>query len=153
MKFESILFKTGDMGLRTEPIEMPAFFVDLNLDQIINTITAAKQEYDLSPFFYTSLRDLDSVMYRHEIMKDLENKFLSGHIKSFSEKMRTMREHLKQAEKLHHKYQKESWFLDAVEIYCEAVCSLTEDLTHVDMNSHGKNNTIGCSLRLCDLYR
>lgn len=48
-----------------------------------------------------------------------------------------MREHLAQAHKLYYKYQKEKWFLDAVEVYCEAVNSLVESLTLTDLKSRG----------------
>ena len=48
-----------------------------------------------------------------------------------------MREHLAQADKLYHKYQKDKWFLDAVEIYCDAVNCLVHDLSLVDLKSRG----------------
>ncbi|TEB17522.1 hypothetical protein Psfp_00394 [Pelotomaculum sp. FP] len=68
---------------------------------------------------------------------DLENKTFFEHIKAFAQKMRVMREHLAQAGKLYYKYQKERWFLDAVEIYCEAVNCLLNDLTLADLKSRG----------------
>jgi DNA mismatch repair protein MutS len=70
-------------------------------------------------------------------MRDIENKILFEHIKSFAQKLRAMREHLAQAHKLYYKYQKEKWFLDAVEVYCEAVNSLVESLTLTDLKSRG----------------
>jgi DNA mismatch repair ATPase MutS len=51
--------------------------------------------------------------------------------------MRAMRDHLAQADKLYYKYQKESWFLDAVVTYCDAVDCLLHDLTLVDLQSRG----------------
>jgi len=137
MPFSSILFEKIEGGITKETCEAPSFIADLNLDQIIDAITAGRQEYDLKPFFYTSLKDIDSVAYRHEIMRDLEDPNLFAHIKSFAQKMRAMREHLVQAEKLHYKYQKEGWFLDAVEIYCDAVNGLVYDLARVDLKSRG----------------
>lgn len=138
MTFHSILFeRTEEDSIKKETLEAPDFFVDLNLDQIIDAITAGKQEYNLKPFFYTSLNDIDAIKYRHEIMLDLENKILFENIKSFAQRMRAMREHLAQKDKLYYKYQKESWFLDAVEIYCDAVNCLVHDLTLVDLKSRG----------------
>jgi DNA mismatch repair ATPase MutS len=136
MNFHSILFKNED-SITEEKLEAPVFFVDLNLDQIIDAITIGKQEYNLKPFFYSSLNDIDAIEYRHEIMQDLEDKALFENIKSFAQKMRTMREHLAQADKLHYKYQKESWFLDAVEIYCDAVNCLVHNLDIADLKSRG----------------
>jgi DNA mismatch repair protein MutS len=137
MTFQSILFDQPGQHLTKETLEAPAFFVDLNLDQIINAITAGKQEYDLKPFFYTSLHDLESIRYRHEIMQDLQNITLFEHIRSFAQTMRTMREHLAHANKRYYKYQKESWFLDAVEIYCDAVTRLAHHLNLTDLKSQG----------------
>jgi len=51
MTFESILFnKTGE-GANEVSSEAPAFFVDLNLNQIIDAITADRDIYNLQPFF------------------------------------------------------------------------------------------------------
>jgi DNA mismatch repair ATPase MutS len=137
MTFHSILFERTEDSIKKETLEAPVFFVDLNLDQIIDAITAGRQEYNLKPFFYTSLNDIDAIKYRHEIMRDLENKILFEHIKAFAQKMRTMRQHLALVDKLDYKYHKEGWFLDTVEIYCEAVNCLVHDLTLVDLKSRG----------------
>ena len=137
MTFHSILLEKAADNLKKETHEAPVFFADLNLDQIIDTVTAGKQEYNLKPFFYTSLNDIDTIRYRHEIFRDLENKNLFENIKPFAQKMRAMREHLAQAEKLHYKYQKESWFLEAVKLYCDAVNCLVHDLSLADLKSRG----------------
>ena len=137
MNFHSILFERTEDSIKKETLEAPAFFVDLNLDQIIDAITAGKQEYNLKPFFYTPLNDVDAIKYRHEIFRDLESKNLFESIKSFAQKMRTMCEHLAQANKLYYKYQKERWFLETIEIYCDAVNCLVHDLSLADLKSRG----------------
>jgi len=137
MTFHSILFERTEDSIKKEPLEAPVFFVDLNLDQMIDTITAGRQGYQLKPFFYTSLHDIDAIAYRHEIMRDLEDTVLFEHIQSFAQKMRAMREYLTQADKLHYQYQKERWFLDAVELYCDAVQCLLHDISLVDVQSRG----------------
>ena len=78
MTFHSILFDND--VIQKETAEQPAFFTDLNLDQVIDALTASKQEYDLKPFFHTPFRDADTIQYRHEIMRDLENATLMEHI-------------------------------------------------------------------------
>jgi DNA mismatch repair protein MutS len=87
MVFHSILFERTADNIKTETFEAPVFFVDLNLEQIIDAIVAGKQEYNLKSFFYTSLGDIEAIKYRHEIMRDLENEVLFEDIKSFAEKM------------------------------------------------------------------
>ena len=51
-----------------------------------------------------------------------------GYIRAFAQQMRAMRGHLVQAGKLQYKYQKQRWFLEAADIYCDAVNRLTRDL-------------------------
>jgi hypothetical protein len=138
MTFHSILFEGSDDGARTETLEPPAFFHDLYLDQIVETITADFKDYDLTSFYYMPLNDLDAISYRQEIMQDLDDKLVMQVIKAFSERMRSMRGNLDQAKQFHYyKYAMERWFLGAVEIYCEAVECLSKDFCAVDLKSRG----------------
>ena len=133
--FGSILF--SDTSLAAEPREPPEFFRDLNLDQIVATITGGWSEYDLAPFFYQPLHDLDAIAYRQEVMRELEDKTVMEIVTSFSQRMRSMREHLGQMQKLYYKYEKERWFLRAVDIYCEAVETLRAALAPLVLSSRG----------------
>ncbi len=137
MTFHSILVEAAERDQLAEPVKMPEFFADLNLDQIIDAITAGKEEYNLKPIFYTPAKDLETIRFRHATMRDLENKVLLERVTSFSKQMRLMREHLAQADKLQHQYQKGRWFLDAVEIYCNAVSRLTADFGDIVLQSRG----------------
>ncbi len=137
MNFHSILFEQPGDVKGGVPAEVPSFFRDLNLDQIVDAITAGLEEYDLKPFFYRSLTDVAAIAYRHEIMRDLENEVLFQSIKLFSQQMRTMRQYLAAAEKLYYKYQKERWFLEALEIYYDAVNNLLQDLHRAGPDSRG----------------
>ena len=135
--FESILFQHTADRAPEEGLRAPDFFADLNLDQIVAAITAGKEEYDLKPFFYMPLHDVDAIAFRHEIMQDLEDAGLFDHIKAFAENMCAVREHLAQAEKRYYPHQKERWFLDAVSIYGDAVMRLVRDLSVTKLRSHG----------------
>jgi DNA mismatch repair protein MutS len=137
MTFHSILFARTEDGIKNETLEAPVFFLDLNLDPIIDAITAGKQEYNLKPFFYTSLNDIDAIKYRHEVMQDLENQLLLERINSFARKMREMRDHLVRVRKLYDKEYKQAWFLEAVEIYCDTINSFVQDLSNADLKSRG----------------
>ncbi len=137
VSFNSILFDGSEIGRDVDRHETPEFFTDLNLDQVVAVVTAGREEYNLDPFFYAPLRHLEAIHYRHDILRDLENPALFQYIRSFAEKMHRMRSHLAQAEKLDYKYQKQSWFLDAVEIYCDAVNQLGSSLAVTDLRSRG----------------
>jgi DNA mismatch repair protein MutS len=136
MVFRSILFEKVQDRIETAS-QVPSCFADLNLDQIVAAVTAGKQEYDLKPFFYLPLHDVGAIEYRHEIFRDLEKTVVFESIKSFAHKMRAMREHLAQADKLYYRYQKGAWFLDAVEIYCDAVSCFARDLSVLELRSRG----------------
>jgi len=135
MIFHSILFDKD--VIQKETAEQPAFFTDLNLDQVIDAITAGKPEYNLKPFFHTPLRDVGTIQYRHEIMRDLEDATLMEHIKIFAEKMIIVRRYLGLAGKLDYHYHEEGWFLEAALVYCEAVTGLAQDLDAADLKSRG----------------
>jgi DNA mismatch repair protein MutS len=100
MTFFSILFENPEDEIKEEILQAPVYFSDLNLDQVVNAITAGRDEYDLKPFFYDPLKSIGAINYRHEILQEIEDARLSEVIRSFSTKMRTMRAHLAQAEKL-----------------------------------------------------
>ncbi len=137
MVFQSILCARAADSLKTEAAARPDCFPDLNLDQVIDAIVAGREEYNLKPFFYVPLTDIDAIAYRHEVMQDLENETLFATIKSFAGKMDAMRTHLTLADKLYYKYQKERLFVDAIAIYCDAVNSLGQDLSQVELKSRG----------------
>jgi DNA mismatch repair protein MutS len=132
--FRSILFDKPDAVI--EP-DQPVFFADLNLDQVVEAVTAGRAEYDLAPFFYTRLRTVEAITYRHEILRDLADQDLAESIGAFARQMRTMREYLTRAAKLHYERQRQSWFLDAVAIYCDAVAGLLGGLTQAGLRSRG----------------
>lgn len=137
MTFYSVLFEHPRQRAGVDQLEAPAFFGDLHLDQVVESVTAGREEYRLKPFFYAPLRDVEAIAYRHEILRDLEGQSLWECISVFARKMRSMREHLAQAEKLHYKYQQERWFLDAVRIYGEAVDGLQQGLAGAELRSRG----------------
>jgi DNA mismatch repair protein MutS len=137
MRFESILFEQPRAGSGAGGPEEPDFFADLNLDQVLESMTAGRGQYELEPLFWTPLHEADAVRYRHEVLRDLEKREVLESVNRFAETMRRMRQHLEQVQKLHYQLQKQAWFLDAVEIYCQAVRTLAEELAARDVTSRG----------------
>jgi DNA mismatch repair protein MutS len=137
MRFHSILFESPEDRKGDDELGAPAFFVDLNCDQIVATITTGKDEYNLKPFFHNCLDRVDAVKYRHEVIQDLDGKRLHERINDFALAMREIRDHLVRVQKLYYREQQQAWFLDAVEIYCQTVSSFTHDLSSLDLRSRG----------------
>lgn len=137
MSFHSILQERKNEGDVDENVEEPLFFRDLNLDQVVSAITASRNEYNLKPFFHSPLNRVETIHYRHEVMRDLENKTTFNLVTSFARKLASMREELNRAGKMYYKYQKESLCLDAVNAYCEAIAALTVELSKVELGSRG----------------
>lgn len=137
VSFRSILFLEAVDGRTIDEQQAPDIFADLNLDQIVESITSGREEYNLKPFFYVPLRDVESVNYRYDVLRDLGNPLLGTHIRSFAQEMRRVRDFRAQEEKLYYKRQKQNWFLAAVEIYCRAVRHLSDELMHIGLRSRG----------------
>ncbi len=136
MTFNSILFEgTGDGAAAGSGA--PDFFVDLNLNQIVDAVTVGRKEYNLQPLFLVPLKTAGAIEYRHEVMRELEDARVRGVIESFAQRMRTTREYLERANNIHNKYNKEGWFLNAVEEYCVAVDGLLRDLSASGLKSRG----------------
>jgi DNA mismatch repair protein MutS len=135
VEFRSILFGGGNIDLAGA--DEPAFFADLNLDQVVEAIVAGRDEYELKPFFYVPLGDVDAVDYRHEVFRDLETDAVRVAVRAFGDEMRRVRRYLTLAKRQHYKYEKERWFLDAATVYSEAVSVLLDALDDCELTSRG----------------
>ena len=135
--FRSILLDEYETWTERDEQDASEFFADLNLDQIVRSVTANHEEYNLTPFLRFSLRRSETVRYRQEAFRDLQTARILQLVRTFAEDMRAMRVHLKLSEKRYYKRQKQASFLDAVETYCNSIVGLTEGLTSAHPNSSG----------------
>ena len=133
--FGSILFDVDPAA--GETTGEPEFFRDLNLDQILASLGAEREEYRLAPFFYRPLHDVEVVHYRHHVLGDLRREPLLGAVRAFADHMRRMRSHVALMKKLHYARQKQRWFLEAVSTYCRAVADFRAQLAHLELRSRG----------------
>jgi hypothetical protein len=118
-------------------LEAPDYFPDLYLDQVIESITAPKKEYDLKPFFYAVLQDSHSIHYRQSVFRDLENPSVFDMVNLFAEIMVIVRRYLEMIKHLYYHYHKEGWYLEAAAVYCEALSCFSRELSTVDLQSRG----------------
>lgn len=137
MRFHSILFDGHDSAEATPPREEPDCFGDLNLDQVLAAMIRGREAYNLAPFFYAPLRDIAAVHYRHDVLHDLEKESVATAVGAFAERMLAMRSCLSKAAKFYEVRQKQRALLDAAEIYCAAVTSLSEQLADENVSSRG----------------
>lgn len=137
MSFASVLFTGGNDQSAADERPQPDYFTDLNLDQVVASLTAGREEYDLAPFFHARLTSVEAVAYRQAVFGDLEDDALTAGIGEFAGRMRDMRRRLSQADRLRHRYQRQRWFVDAIEVYCEAVVGLAATLEKAHLASEG----------------
>ena len=150
MPFQSILFEQPDTyagpdmpdvyagpDIGTDEREQPQFFADLNLDQVMASMTSGRDEYNLTPYFLTPLQTASAVNYRHQILHDLEEEDVRAAVDGYARSLRKMRAYLALIGKLRDKYQRERWFLDAADIYCQSTRSFAEQITGLELKSSG----------------
>jgi len=130
----SILF---DQPVGADARPAPPYFPDLNLDQLLAGVAAGRGQYDLAPFLRVPLHDAAAVEYRHEVLRDLENRATATAVTQFAERMQATCNDMAQARKLRYRYQKEHWLLDAARGYCAAVSELSAALGQAELTSRG----------------
>ena len=135
--FHSVLSCRLEPDAASEVREQPAFFPDLHLDQVVASITAGWKEYDLTPFYLSGPLPVDVIVYRQEVMQDLERDEIRASVVTFSERMRSMRLSLTSAKERGHRYEQERWFVNAVQAYCDGVERLASEVQQVELRSRG----------------
>jgi DNA mismatch repair protein MutS len=135
MSFRSILFEDG--GPNHLATAEPDCYSDLHLDQIVTGITVGLDEFDLKPFFYTPLWKIESIEYRQEVMRALEERNLRESLTAFGTSMRRMREQIAESERLTYRHQTACYFLDAVNTYTDAVEALERALAATTLSARG----------------
>ena len=127
---------TGRAALETR--EDRSFVSDLNLDQIVGKIAGVREEHAfIASLLYQQLDDADTVRYRHEVFRDLEDGRLVEQLQQFADVMWQVRSHLDQIHKMQYQPQREGWFLDAASMYCDAIQSFAEALRSAPLSSRG----------------
>jgi hypothetical protein len=132
--FQSVLRPDG---VPNEPRADPDYFHDLHLDEIVRSVTAGRDPYDLVPFFRARATDIDTVRYRQQVFRDLERQGVIAVIRSFAAGMREVQAYRELAAKAYYGYERERWVLAAAVAWYRAVRAVLDGLETQPIESPG----------------
>jgi hypothetical protein len=142
--FFSILFPTRKQHGHPRQTEAPGCFKDLNLDPVFAPILKVKKEYELEGFFHTSLHDPEIIVYRQDVMRELEDDELCALLTGFSKtvyslgrSMNTIRSSLTPKDNWDNNYLTRGQMLDCADRYCHTISALSEKLSMYTFHSAG----------------
>lgn len=154
--FYSILFPTREQHGKQCQSDTPDCFKDLNLDQIFAPILKAKEEYELEGFFHTALHDPQIIVYRQEVMRELEDDQLRNLFAGFSRTvndlgryMESIRSALTFGDGWGNNYLARGKMLDYADRYCRAVSGLLEGISKLSLRSAGLRGFAGYLSAYC----
>lgn len=135
--FKSIVFSPKSESAPTAGAASPAYFKDLNLDQVVAALVKGKEQYELEPLYRLPLRNIEDIEYRHAVFADLEQAPVAETVRDFARGMSTVRERIERSEKLRIGFQKRWWFLSAVRAYCDVLRKTSEQFLELALDSDG----------------
>jgi hypothetical protein len=141
LKNLSLLFIEADLVVPAKLSE-PAYFHDLNLDQIISHIIHGREEYKLDQYFYSLNKNLEQIQYRQEIMKDLEKEKHYKTILPFTKNLSDMRNTLDRIENLYCPLQQQRGYLELALRYQKNLEDFLEKLKSEQFQSAGLKELI-----------
>jgi DNA mismatch repair protein MutS len=124
-RFQSILRPGGVADGSTVD---PDYFHDLHLDEIVRSVTAGRDPYDLVPFFRERVTDVETVEYRQQVFRDLDRQPVISVVRSFAAGMREVGAHRDLAAKAYYGYERERWVLAAASTWCRTIRALLDGL-------------------------
>ena len=133
MEFTSIL------DLKKSPykdLTRPVFFLDLNINQIIDRIGFIWGE-NTSSYYYYFPADKECEDYRRDIFVDIKQGSNYELFLGFVEQMRTRKEALDKRGVVKLQLQKSIWHIREVCCYCDALVKLCQSLKEVALTSRG----------------
>ncbi|MBQ8821989.1 MAG: hypothetical protein IJZ82_05060 [Lachnospiraceae bacterium] len=134
MEFESILDKK--LLPDAEDTGMPAFFLDLNLDQIVEKIQSLVQ-VPVKKYYYSFPADKAGEAYRRAIYKDVKKESVQELLFAFSELAEKRRQAQERKQSVTLGMQMGARHLLEVAAYCDAYTYLYEGLVEAPVESEG----------------
>ena len=147
--FYSVLFPTEESAKKPRNRKEPDCFSDLQLDRILKAVLPDYGDFQLEEFFYTPVVDRETVRYRQEIMRELEDPDKRAGIEDILRRFSATRAILEEVrpkllkaglltgDKLSDNYLEMGRFLDTLVVYLDAVNDLNASLQKLDLRSQG----------------
>ncbi len=114
----------------------PAFFTDLNLDQIIDRICRDWGE-NVEKYYSCFPADASCEDYRRKVFGDVKQTEVYKALCEFVERMKARREVFVKKEEVDHKLQRAAWHIREVDDYCGAFTELYKALEGIQLFSEG----------------
>ena len=147
--FYSVLYPTEESAKKPRNQKAPDCFADLQLDRILKAVLPDYLDFHLEEFFYTPAPDPETVRYRQEVLRELEDGEKRAAIEDILRRIPATRSILEEVrprllasgmltgEKLSGNYLEMGRFLDALVVYLDAVNDLNASLHKLDLRSAG----------------
>ena len=132
-----------------EPEEIPAFYRDLNLVQIMDRVSV-KWGRNVRKFYRRLSISSEEECYRREIYRDIKKKSVYDALIKFTENIATAHNLREEKEKATYPEQKSVWHIREVVSYCEAYEQLEKDLSGETLQSSGMQELLGIVREVLD---
>lgn len=122
--------------LTTEPDDIPAFYQDLNLVQIMDRVSA-KWGRGVRKFYRRPAVSSEEEEYRRAIYRDIKKQSVYDALIAFTDNLKTAHILREEKEKATYPEQKQVWHIREMVSYCDAYEKLEKDLSEVELSSDG----------------
>lgn len=131
----SLLFK--EKCCKLESIQ-PVFFADLQLEKICKAIVSKYKDFDLKKYFYTLPHSQQTVLFRQNIYRDLEqNPFMITALKQYTNRILACEKCYQFYCQMDDEIKKGSYLLITCEHYLSAITLLRDTLERAALSSEG----------------
>ena len=100
---------------------VPAYFPDLQLDQLVGAVVAGREKHRLEPAFATRLSDPAAIERRQAVFADLAGAPLRTALRAFGDGLARYERQIEEAARVRHPRQAQRWRLNAVASYAAVI--------------------------------
>lgn len=138
--FEYIGTHMVEVKKEEDDIKYPAFYEDLNLDQIMEKIYDRNLYPQLDEMYTTLVSDEEIIYYRQDIMRDLEKVQIYEAFAAFQNALQEVKRKIAESKTKKYELQAEFIYLEAIESYCTYINKLEKFCEIKDIQSEGLKN-------------